>query len=166
LLAEEKTFDRGNSSSANSQTQAQRSRNSDNTQASTEKSLNVAAFVKKFCENDQPAPIHSPISLSQIPLWLQQENSFQPYSDSHPLADDGSSLDRRTGFYSTFHPRARQQIPRFDDSQDQGYQMPSTQRTYPDTPIDSFAQAFSDSFDVKSVNWFDDLLGLAPSNSI
>jgi hypothetical protein len=44
--------------------------------------------------------------------------------------------------------------------------LPSIQRRYADIRTDSFAQAFTNSFDVRSVNWFDDLLGLAPSNSI
>jgi hypothetical protein len=166
LMAEEKSPDRGNSKSAHSQTGLQKSRNSNSNQNDLEKSLNVAAFVKKFCESDQLPPVNSSITTLHMPLWLQQENSFQPYSESHRLVEGGYSSDQRTESYSTFRPRAHRQAPPFDDSQSKAYQLHSTQKRYPDIALDSFAQAFSDSFDVRSVNWFDDLLGLAPSNSI
>jgi hypothetical protein len=165
LLAEERSPNRGDNSSDNTQNRTQRSQNTDNAQNNADKSLNVAAFVKKFCASDQPAVVQSPIATSHMPLWLQQENSFQPYLDSHRGAQGGSLSDQRLGSCSTFHPQAYQQAP-FDDSRNRSYQLPLTQRQYPDIPMDSFAQAFTDSFDVRSVNWFDDLLGLAPSNSI
>jgi hypothetical protein len=43
---------------------------------------------------------------------------------------------------------------------------PTAVRREHEFPPNPFTQAFSESFDIRSVNWFDDLLGLAPSHSI
>jgi hypothetical protein len=166
LLAEEKNHDRDSNTNTNPHTGLDISHNANKAAGNAEKSLNVAAFVKKFCESDQPPPGSSPIATSHMPLWLQQDNSFQPFSDSRREIGPGTYSSRRgTGSFSNFQPRAHQHTPAYD-TPDQGFQFSSTHRRHPEMPVHSFPQAFSDSFDVGSVNWFDDLLGLAPFNSI
>ncbi|KAG4436127.1 hypothetical protein IFR05_008406 [Cadophora sp. M221] len=131
----------------------------------SEKSLNVAAFVKKFCENDLPAPGNSPITTSHMPLWLQQDtSSFQPYPESQPRPGDMFS-GRGHASYSSYHPRAPRPSSSYDTA-DPGYQQSATNRRQHDNFTNPFTQNISDSFDIRTVNWFDDLLGLAPSHSI
>ena len=65
----------------------QRSHGGSAASKSSEKSLNVSAFVKKFCAMDQPPPGNSPIA-THMPLWLQQETSSQSYSDARRGSQD------------------------------------------------------------------------------
>ncbi|KAH8598050.1 hypothetical protein B0O99DRAFT_53219 [Bisporella sp. PMI_857] len=147
LLAEEHKF---NSQSADGGLQAQingRQRPSDIT---NEKSLNVAAFVKKFCESDLPPPGNSPIATSLVPLWLQ-DCSTQPQS-GHSRIGDGQYSQQN---YSNPIPAPYETMNTSYDG------IPPIVRRY-----DNFGSPFGDPFNIRSLNWFDDLLGLAPSNSI
>lgn len=49
---------------------------------------------------------------------------------------------------------------------DPGYRVPPSVRRQHDTFANAFGQNFGETFDIRSVTWFDDLLGLAPSHSI
>ena len=128
-----------------------------------ERSLNVAAFVKKFCESDLPQPGNSPITISNMPLWLQQESSTSSTPGNHRTAGDYSAA-RDSDPYLTLHPNGS--LPPYENIPDPGYQNPPTIRRHHESFATAFGQNFGDSFDVRSLNWFDDLLGLAPSNSI
>jgi hypothetical protein len=124
----------------------------------TEKSLNVAAFVKKFCENDPPTSGGSPIATSHMPLWLQQENSIQSYerSQGHMLSlEMFDPLSIRSTFSSSQATAQQHSYGTLDPPN--GHQGPG---------IPPFSQHMPDSFDIRSLNWLDDLMGLAPSNSI
>jgi hypothetical protein len=128
----------------------------------SERSLNVAAFVKKFCESDHTQPGNSPIATPHMPLWLQQDvsNLFP----GHQQMTGDYSVDRDSDPYSAFHPNGSP--PPHDNMLDPGYQIPPTARRHHESFASAFGQSFGEPFDVKSLNWFDDLLGLAPSHSI
>jgi hypothetical protein len=128
-----------------------------------DKSLDVAAFVKKFCESDQPPPGNSPIATSHMPLWLQRDDSYQPYLGYRRRSQDVFSPNRESSSYATSRSKAPQQLPY--DSLDPGYQSASGCQLHGNS-ANPFTQHFSESFDIRSVNWFDDLLDLAPSHSI
>jgi hypothetical protein len=128
-----------------------------------ERSLNVAAFVKKFCESDLPQPGNSPIAISHMPLWLQQESSTSSVPGNHRTAGDYSAA-RDSDPYSALHPNGS--LPPYENMLDPGYQNPPTTRMHHESFATAFGQNFGDPFDVRSLNWFDDLLGLAPSHSI
>ncbi|KAH7393562.1 hypothetical protein BKA64DRAFT_90903 [Cadophora sp. MPI-SDFR-AT-0126] len=156
LLAEERRHAQGNSTSSLPNKNGIASENFSSPKHS-EKSLNVAAFVKKFCESDQPPPGNSPLATSHMPLWLQQDNSSQAYAETQH--------GRGHVPYSSYHPRAPRPSSSYD-LPDAGYRLSPTVRRQHETFTDPFTQNISDSFDIRTVNWFDDLLGLAPSNSI
>lgn len=120
-----------------------------------EHSLNVAAFVKKFCESDQPPSANSPIA-TNVPLWLQDSTSSQAR-----WAEEQHSAAQNNGYYPVYSQGSQVAY----DTVEASY---ATRRQY-----DNFANTFGqnvgplgESFDIRSVNWFDDLLGLAPSHSI
>jgi hypothetical protein len=137
----------------------QRSYNGEGSSKAGDKSLNVAAFVKKFCESDQPPAGNSPIATSHMPLWLQQDTAFHPYSDAPQRPDDIYNASRGRDYSSS---NSRMPPPTsYYDAPD-----PIIVRRQHEVPQNTFNQTFSDSFDIRSVNWFDDLLGLAPSHSI
>jgi hypothetical protein len=121
----------------------------------------ISAFVKKFCESDQTQPGNSPIATSHMPLWLQQENSFD-YVEPQFRNDQSLPPSRSSVSYGNGHPRP-QQSPSMYDIPEADYQYPTPARR---PGRNQFNQQLSESFDVRSLNWFDDLLGLAPSNSI
>ena len=127
----------------------------------SERSLNVAAFVKKFCESDQPQTGNSPIATSHMPLWLQQDSSIP--LPGHQGAG-GYSVGGDNTPYSAFQQNSSQ-LP-YDNMVEPGYQVPPTARRHQESFATMFGQNFDPPFDVSSLNWFDDLLGLAPSHSI
>lgn len=128
----------------------------------SERSLNVAAFVKKFCESDQPQPGNSPIATSHMPLWLQQDSSATSIPGNQRIVGDYST-GRDSDPYSAFHSNGQ---PPYDNMLDPGYQIPPTSRRQHESFATAFGQNIGEPFDVRSLNWFDDLLGLAPSHSI
>ncbi|KAF8865789.1 hypothetical protein BDZ45DRAFT_374890 [Acephala macrosclerotiorum] len=124
----------------------------------SERSLNVAAFVKKFCESDAPPSGSSPIATSHMPLWLQQEDSsqsFQPPRNYLTNVDMFPAFNNRSSFANS-----QMRVPQ------QSFDVPGSAARHQDPTVAPFFQYLSDSFDFRSLNWFDDLLGLAPSNSI
>jgi hypothetical protein len=126
----------------------------------SEKSLNVAAFVKKFCESDEPPTGGSPIATSHLPLWLQQDENLQQHSIPHATFEALRPSNHNTMPYPN-NNRAQ-----LGSAYDLGrYDLPGPSRRH-DVQADPFTQNFMDAFDIKSLNWFDDLLGLAPSHSI
>jgi hypothetical protein len=137
----------------------QRSNRGEFTSKSSDKSLNVAAFVRKFCESDQPPPGNSPIATSHMPLWLQQDTAFHPYSDAPRGQDDMYNVSRGRNYPSS-NSRMPPPTSLYEPLD------PAIARRQHEIPQNPFTQTFSDSFDIRSVNWFDDLLGLAPSHSI
>lgn len=125
-----------------------------------DRNLNVAAFVRKFCESDQPPVGNSPIATTNIPLWLQ-DSGLHSHSLQH-AANDHHVSGQSHNIYPNVHSLSAQQS--YNVMTAPGYQVaPDSRRQY-----DTFANAFGhgESFDVRSLNWFDDLLGLAPSHSI
>lgn len=124
----------------------------------TEKSLNVAAFVKKFCQNDAATTGGSPLATSHMPLWLQQEDSAHSYDRSRGQGFNEGVYD------SPGNMNAFQQSQQM--AQHHSYGMPEQSIRQQDPAIPPFAQHLSDSFDIRSLNWLDDLMGLAPSNSL
>lgn len=165
LLAEEHNVharnpDTGNS--ASSQNEVHRSFDPSEGSKSSEKSLNVAAFVKKFCESDLPPSGSSPIATSHVPLWLQQDGSSQNHFGHQRISEEQYSASNANVMYPEFSSNPTQQSY---DMPESGYQIPSTIRRH-DTFANAFGQNFGEPFDIRSVNWFDDLLGLAPSHSI
>lgn len=159
LMAEEHNHSQNNSGTS-SQIEHARAGEGLAVPKQTEKSLNVAAFVKKFCESDQPPPGNSPIATSHMPLWLQQDSTFQTYTYSQPKAEDMFSASRDHVPYSSYRPSSSYDIP------GPGYQLPPAARRQHEAFANPVTQNISESFDIRTVNWFDDLLGLAPSHSI
>lgn len=126
---------------------------------SGDKSLNISAFVKKFCQQDQAPPGSSPIADSHMPLWLQQETSFPSYSNARRESQEMYTASRYIGYAAS--GSRMPPPPSMHDAFD-----PTAGRRQHEYPPNPFTQAFSDNFDIRNVNWFDDLLGLAPSHSI
>lgn len=122
----------------------------------------ISAFVKKFCESDQSQPSNSPMVTSNMPLWLQQENSFD-YVDPQFRNEQSLPPSRGSVSYGNGQARSQQPTPIYD-MPEPDYQYPTSARRQGGRS--QFNQHLSESFDVRSLNWFDDLLGLAPSNSI
>ena len=162
LLAEEHNINSQNGDGSHS-SQKGKERTDDNNAFSKpgDRSLNVAAFVKKFCESDQPKPGNSSIATSHTPLWLQQGSSHSFTSHQRSASDFPS---RETDTYLTFRPNGSHQP--YDNMLDPGYQLPLTARRHHESFATTFGQNFGETFDVRSLTWFDDLLGLAPSHSI
>ncbi len=158
-MAEEHNHSQNNSGTL-SQTEHTRTSEGLAVPKQAEKSLNVAAFVKKFCESDQPPAGNSPIATTNMPLWLQQDNTFQPYTDTQPRAENMFSNSRDNAPYLSYRSSSAYDIP------GPGYQIPPAARRQHETFANPFIKNKSDSFDIRTVNWFDDLLGLAPSHSI
>jgi hypothetical protein len=163
LLAEEHNINSQNGDgSHSSQKGKERTNDSNSYSKSGDRSLNVAAFVKKFCESDQPQPGNSPIATSHMPLWLQQDSSSHSFTSHQRSGSDFASRENDT--YPAFHPNGSHQP--YDNMLDPGYQLPLTARRHHESFATTFGQNFGEPFDVRSLNWFDDLLGLAPSHSI
>jgi len=152
LIAEELKSHAQNTNHS-SQKERHRSDESNNILKHHEKSLNVAAFVKKFCESDQHPVGNSPIATTNVALWLQ-DNSFQSHSGIRRISEDQYTSTQENGSYSGL----QSSTPHF-------YQSIST-HPYHDTLANSIGQNMGEFFDIRSLNWFDDLLGLAPSHSI
>jgi hypothetical protein len=164
LMAEEHHA-RSNSNNSFVQNGKQKATGGGTASKNSERSLNVAAFVKKFCESDQVPQPSSPIATSHMPLWLQQDTSFQPYLEGQQSTDALYSTGRgSSGPYQTFQSQAPQPLSTYN-LPEPSFQHPSGRRHH-DTPMNPFTQHLTDAFDIRSSNWFDDLLGLAPSNSI
>lgn len=125
-----------------------------------ENSLNVAAFVKKFCESDDPPPGNSPIAMPHVPLWLQE--SSQSHSNRQGNSDDQYFASRDNGLYQNFAFGAQHASYEVSDP---NFQVPLARRQN-DGFANAYGQTFGEPFDIRSVTWFDDLLGLAPSHSI
>ncbi|KAH6684399.1 hypothetical protein B0J14DRAFT_11637 [Halenospora varia] len=123
-------------------------------QKTSDRNLNVSEFVKKFCQSDQPLPGNSPIATSHVPLWLQQESTYRSCPETYGRIDQG--IRPTSGNFPSYPPH---NFRTFHD-----ISAPSAHRH--EISHDAFAQNISDNFDIRSMNWFDDLLGLAPSNSI
>ncbi|RDW62294.1 hypothetical protein BP6252_11727 [Coleophoma cylindrospora] len=163
LLVEEENFHAKNILHGQSQEGKQQdSHRLGNSSSASDKTLNVSAFVKKFCEANHPPSESSPIAAYHVPLWLQDSGSHHQNGirrSSEDLYDAG--LDNRAYSASSFKPHSatcnnsstRSSIPVSGTRQFGGTTNP-------------FGQNFSETFDIRSVNWFDDLLGLAPSNSL
>jgi len=124
-----------------------------------DKSLDISAFVKKFCQQDQAPPGSSPITDSHMPLWLQQETSFQSYSNARRESQDMYTTGRDRSYAAS---NSRMPPP---PSMHEAFGLTADRRQH-EYPPNPFTQTFSDNFDIRNVNWFDDLLGMAPSHSI
>jgi len=159
LLAEEEKHTHISDSRQDLNGEKQRSQSGNAVSKTSDKCLNVSAFVKKFCESDQPPAGSSPIATSHMPLWLQQDTFFQSYSDTQRGPQDMYSGNRERNCASS-NSRMPPLASMYDALD------PEVVRREHEFPSNPFTQAFSDSFDIRSVNWFDDLLGLAPSHSI
>ncbi|KAF4626316.1 hypothetical protein G7Y89_g11846 [Cudoniella acicularis] len=156
LLEEEQKHTQGAGPSHNLRASVNhRSRTQTVHQKANGKSLNVSEFVRKFCQSDQPLPGNSPIATSHMPLWLQQDSSFYSYSDGRGQTDNGmmATSTSKNPTHSRFNLRTAHDTTNSSHRRDEN-------------SLDPFTQNISDSFDIRSMNWFDDLLGLAPSNSI
>jgi hypothetical protein len=163
LLAEEQNINSQNGDGAHSSQKGKEVANDRYTYSkSSDRSLNVAAFVKKFCESDQPQPGNSPIATSHMPLWLQQDTSSHSLPNHQRTSSDYSG--RENDSYAAFHSNGSQAL--YDNVLEPGYQNPQTARRHHESFASAFGQNFGETFDVRSLNWFDDLLGLAPSHSI
>jgi hypothetical protein len=126
------------------------------------RSLNVAAFVKKFCESDLPAPV-SPIMTSQMPLWLQQEDVFQQYATHNHMGQEHFPLDQGVGPYSNqWHHRNASSSYINNENR---HVRPDGHR-HREPLMDPFSQNITEAFDIRSMNWMDDLLGMVPSHSL
>jgi hypothetical protein len=159
LLAEEQNLNSQNNNGGHtSQSAAERGQDRPAHSKPGERSLNVAAFVKKFCETDQPQAGGSPIATTHMPLWLQQENTS--HSFPHRANTSGDYNGRESS--SHFHPSGSYQP--YESMLD--YQIPATARLHHESFATAFGQHVGETFDVRSLNWMDDLLGLAPSHSI
>ncbi|KUJ19815.1 uncharacterized protein LY89DRAFT_731066 [Mollisia scopiformis] len=158
LLAEQEKHTQSSNNASSHAERIEQQSTVDKAAKSSKKSLNVAAFVKKFCESDAPTSSGSPIATSHMPLWLQQDSSSQSYPQSRSRTMNGDMFPSFSdiGPYTTSQSRPPQQS--FDV-------LESTTRRQ-DPASAPFFQHLSDSFDFRSLNWFDDLMGLAPSNSI
>ena len=164
LLAEEYNINSRNGDGSNSSQKGNQKAIEGNSYSKfSERSLNVAAFVKKFCESDQPQPGNSPIATPHMPLWLQQDSSSNTITGRHRSSSDYAP-GRENDPYSAFHSNGPQQL--YDNMLDPGHQIPSSARRHHESFATTFGQSFGEPFDVRSLNWFDDLLGLAPSHSI
>lgn len=164
LLAEEQNINFQNGDGGNSSQKGKQRAMAGNAHSRPrERSLNVAAFVKKFCETDEPQPGYSPIATSHMPLWLQQDSAGNSMPIHQRLTGD-CSTGRENDPYSTFNANGFQ-TP-YDSTLEPGYQIPPTTRRHHGSFATTFDQNFGEPFDVRSLNWFDDLLGLAPSHSI
>ncbi|TVY19089.1 putative transcription factor lepB [Lachnellula arida] len=159
LLAEEEKHTQIPDTRQNLRGESQRAHGEIAVSKSGDKSLNISAFVKKFCQQDQAPPGSSPIADSHMPLWLQQETSTQSYSNARRESQEmyTASRDRSCAASNSRMPPP----PSMNDAFD-----PTAGRRQHEYPPNPFTQAFSDNFDIRNVNWFDDLLGLAPSHSI
>ena len=163
LLAEEHTINSQNGDGAHSSQKGKERVNDRNMYSKpSERSLNVAAFVKKFCESDQPQPGNSPIATLHMPLWLQQDNSSHSLTNHQRPGIDYPGRENES--YPAFHSNGSQQP--YDNMLDSLYQVPPTARRHHESFATALGQNFGEPFDVRSLNWFDDLLGLAPSHSI
>ncbi|KAK0116426.1 hypothetical protein ONS95_013445 [Cadophora gregata] len=109
----------------------------------SEKSLDVAAFVKKFCQSDHPPSGNSPLATSHMPLWLQQESSSQTYTESQ--------RGRSHVSYPSFHPRAPRPSSSYEIPEP-GYRFSPAIRRQHESFTDPFTQNISDSFDIRTVN--------------
>lgn len=127
------------------------------------KSLDVSAFVKKFCESDQPQVLHTSSNIApQLPLWLH-DNSIWPHPEHHQTAEemqfnygtraDGYSSTTSSG--SQLPLRSQPLAPRQPQFVQQGETF-----TYP------FGQNFAETFDVQNFNFFINLLGITPSHTV
>lgn len=129
-----------------------------------DRTLNVSAFVKKFCETDQPPlPGNSPIATSRIPLWLQ-DNGVIHHGEPQQTSEELYQASKDGRDYSAPSSRPPQPLPNFNSS-DLRHMSMSGNRQF-DSSVNLFGQRYTGNFDIRTVNWFDDLLGLAPSNSI
>lgn len=155
LLAEDRNYGQGNGKERADDTNSISSKKH-------EKTLNVTAFVKKFCEMEIPAPPQETPQMpaEHFPLWLQQDHNYQP--PSYGYGQEGN-INAGNG-YSGYPPRAAQPQGAYGGLE-QGYHMPSHFRRHHGAPENPFSLV-TDNFDISSVTWFDELLGLAPSNSI
>ncbi|TVY93627.1 putative transcription factor [Lachnellula willkommii] len=159
LLAEEEKHTKIPDTRQNLRGESQRADGEIAVSKSGDKSLNISAFVKKFCQQDQAPPGSSPIADSHMPLWLQQETSFQSYSNARRESQEMYTVSRDRS-YAASNSRMPPP-PSMNDAFD-----PTAGRRQHEYLPNPFTQAFSDNFDIRNVNWFDDLLGLAPSHSI
>lgn len=162
LLVEEENFHARNTQHDQSHKAKQQDSHGLENLLSSDKTLNISAFVKRFCETDHPPPGNSPIATSHIPLWLQ-DSSSQYQNGIHRSSEElyDSSLDGLNYSASSFKPQSA------------AYTSSSTRSSVPVSGTrqlggtnNPFGHNFSQTFDIRSVNWFDDLLGLAPSNSL
>ncbi|TVY85176.1 putative transcription factor lepB [Lachnellula suecica] len=159
LLAEDEKHSRNADPNRDSPEQKEKLHGGNNAPRNTDKSLNVAAFVKKFCESDQPPPGNSPIATSHMPLWLQQDTSFQTFWDNRRGPEDIYTVNSRRSFATS-----NQRPPTLStyDTVDS-----TTGRRHHEVSSNQYMQSFPDpSFDIRSANWFGDLQDLAPSHSI
>ena len=126
------------------------------------KSLDVAAFVKKFRETDPPQGLRTSHNTGvQPPLWLH-ESSMRPHPEYYQRAEDlQSNYGPRTNSFSSMNsgmspPPLRSQLvaPRQPQFVQQGETF-----TYP------FGHNFVENFDVQNFQFFHNLLGLPDSQT-
>jgi hypothetical protein len=132
-----------------------------NTHIDSDKNLNVAAFVKKFCESDEPLTGNSPVT-THIPLWLQQDEAHQQCTTYQTVREEVRPTNQSGGSYIS----SRVLSSSMNDNQEGYHLSPLNRQQLQVAPMDPFTQNLTDIFEMKSLNWFDDLLGLAPSHSI
>ncbi len=129
----------------------------------TGKSLNVAAFVKKFYESDQPQQPISPTITSHTPSWLYPEQS----STYCGMQMQSTLRAPEPDSYGPTVSRPSPPGPSYEIS-NRGHHYPMEAERYDAFHIpfgQNFIEAF-DNIDKRNLAWFDDLLGLAPSNTL
>lgn len=124
------------------------------------KSLDVAAFVKKFRESDQPQGLHTSPSIgAQLPLWLYDSSTW-PHPDYYQREEDlqsnyGPGPDGYSSMNSVMsHPPLRSQLvaPRQPQFVQQGEIF-----TYP------FGHGFIENSNAHNLQLFNNLLGIPDS---
>lgn len=111
-------------------------------------SLDVSAFVQKFCEAEHVPPPISPVVSAHVPLWLQPVPENMYTNVDQPPVLDGTLQSAMKGATNFGNPV--------------GFNNPFTASTR--YAQEHFGNPFD--FDIRTVNWLDDLLGIAPSQSL
>ncbi len=129
------------------------------------RSLNVAAFVKNFCESERPqGPYLSPIAGTHEELW-RRDDSFQPSSEHPSTSETHFGPDAGARRHLSISPTTSLPTTQSENTT-AGFSTRMTNEQQHEMNASPFGQNFTASFDIRSLNWFDNLLGLAPSHSI
>ncbi|KAL3422669.1 C6 zinc finger domain-containing protein [Phlyctema vagabunda] len=166
LLAEEQSFHARNAEQSQPHQFSKHGEIHGNNHCSTnpDKTLNVLAFVQKFRETDQPASGSSPVANPQVPLWLQDSGVHYPQT-SQQVNNQGFCRPNANEYDYLSNQTRHVPVPNYTNS-DLRHQFPVSGVRQFDSSGNPFGPNFTEAFDIRSVNWFDDLLGLAPSNPL